>query len=214
MPASIKCVLTAILAMAMAAHSSLASPAGMYKQDAAGSRPDTREVPSGIQYGGCYTIQNSKGETLGHQPSDWNYLAFGPSTKPVHFRVCQSVGQCLAPNTYYQKLMNRARFWLFDVEGNAYTPKGALVAANSPKFGYGGNLYAAAGEYQYYVNFWGENDCADPDNRLLGQCAVKLRIDNLWYDKGLVVQGPYLKSTASKDSFVVVTFREDKCPSE
>ncbi|KJK83595.1 hypothetical protein H634G_01724 [Metarhizium anisopliae BRIP 53293] len=86
--------------------------------------------------------------------------------------------------------------------------------AYSPPFGSNRNLYPAGGDYRYYVDFWGENDCSRPDARPLGQCPVKLRIDNLRDDKGLVVQDGYLKAAASGDDVFVVTFEDAKCPDE
>ncbi|KAM4063782.1 hypothetical protein HRG_006894 [Hirsutella rhossiliensis] len=165
-----------------------------------------------LRYGHCYTINTTDGQVLGHQPSDWNYLRFGTDTKPAHFKVCQSIGQCTAPNTDYQILPNRSRFWLFDVEGNAYSPNGDFVAANSPPFGANRNLYPAGGAYRYYVNFWGDNDCSNADFRFLGKCSVKLRVDNLRDDQGLTMTDRYLTSAVSKDQYVTVTFHEAECP--
>lgn len=99
-------------------------------------------------------------------------------------------------------------------EQRYYSPRGDFVAANSPPFGSNRNLYPAGGDYRYYVDFWGENDCSRPDARPLGQCPVKLSIDNLRDDKGLVVQDGYLKAAASGDDVVVVTFEDATCPDE
>ncbi|KAH0600419.1 hypothetical protein MHUMG1_01415 [Metarhizium humberi] len=214
MPTHLKRILTAVLAITLAVQSSLASPPILHRQDNTASNPSPRGQGPEIQFGHCYTIKDKNGEPLGHQPSAWNYLRFGAGTKPARFKVCQNLGQCKSPNTDYQVLLNRARFWLFDVEGNYYSPRGDFVAANSPPFGSNRNLYPAGGDYRYYVDFWGENDCSRPDARPLGQCPVKLRIDNLRDDKGLVIQDGYLKAAASGDDVVVVTFEDAKCPDE
>ncbi|KAM4054802.1 hypothetical protein HRG_005624 [Hirsutella rhossiliensis] len=165
-----------------------------------------------LRYGHCYSIQTTSGQVLGHQPSAWNYLRFGTGTKTAHFKVCQNVGHCTAPNTHHQTLPNRSRFWLFDVGGNRYSPNGHLVAANSPPFGSNRNTYPAGGAYRYYINFWGDNDCADSDTRLLGRCPIKLRVDNLRDDQGLTIVDRYLRTAPSKDKYITVTFHEARCP--
>ncbi|KAF4446710.1 hypothetical protein F53441_9643 [Fusarium austroafricanum] len=212
MLANVKNAAAAYLALSLAAQPSMASPLNAEHQE----HRLGQKATDYIQYGRCYTIKNGDGEELGHLKStpSWNYLGFGSNAKTAHFKVCQSLGHCYDPNRSQstQVLWNQARFWLFDVEGNAYSPKGEFIAANSPPFGSNRNLYPGGAGYKYFVNFWGENDGDYPDSHALGPDKVKLRVDNLRDDKGLVITNKNLKCTP-KDDFVMVSFHEVKCSS-
>ncbi|RDA89028.1 hypothetical protein CP532_0640 [Ophiocordyceps camponoti-leonardi (nom. inval.)] len=178
---------------------------------------DAHAMTTTLRYGHCYIIKNSNGEQLGHQPVAWGYLRFGDGNKKTTFRVCQSVGQCRLPHTspYRQILWNPSRFWLFDVEGNDYSPQGSIVAANAQPFSSGGLLYPSASTARYYVNFWAENDRCGADERYLGNCPLKLRVDNLRDDQGLTVgTDKFLRVTKSGDNYVNVTFHERECPED
>ncbi|PFH62159.1 hypothetical protein XA68_14828 [Ophiocordyceps unilateralis] len=208
---SIKDSLTAFVALlGLSQHAS----ASHQPQDVA--MPDDVEASTtSLRYGHCYIIKNSNAEELGHQPGAWGYLRFGAGNKRTTFRVCESLGRCTLPqpSPYRQILWNPARFWLFDVEGNDHSKNGAFVAANSQPFGSGGQTYAAGTTYRYYLNFVGENNHCDADRRYLGNCGVKLRVDNLRDDKGLAIgSDKLLRVTASASSYINVTFHERECP--
>ncbi|RDA91366.1 hypothetical protein CP533_0003 [Ophiocordyceps camponoti-saundersi (nom. inval.)] len=176
---------------------------------------DVEASTTSLRYGHCYIIKNSKGEELGNQPVPWGYLRFGSGNKKTTFRVCESLGQCTPshPSPYRRILRNPARFWLFNIEGNDYSKDGEFVAANSQPFSSGGLTYPGGTSYRYYINFWGENDYCDADRRYLGNCAVRLRPDNLRDDKGLSIgTDHFLRVVASGDSYVNVTFHERECP--
>ncbi|RCI10889.1 hypothetical protein L249_5201 [Ophiocordyceps polyrhachis-furcata BCC 54312] len=176
---------------------------------------DVEASTTSLRYGHCYTINNAKREELGHQPGAWGYLRFGTGNKRTTFRVCESLGRCKPshPSPYREILRSPARFWLFDIEGNEYSKDGAFVAADSQPFSSSGLTYPAGTSYRYYINFWGENDDCDTDRRYLGNCGVKLRVDNLRDDKGLAIGNDYyLRVVASADSYVNVTFHERECP--
>lgn len=210
-----KSALTAYLALTIAVQPSIAS---------FGAHPDTAQVlnqdvlersksSDAIKYGQCYKIKNKDGEDLGHLPAfpNWNYLGFGSNVKAAHFKVCQNLGRCKDPNRDSQELYTGARFWLFDVEGNTYSPRGDFIAANSPPFGSNKNMYPGGLGYRYYVNFWVDNDCNDSENQVSRRCNVKLHIDNLRDDKGLAIQGNALKTTTD-DKSIIVSFQQVDCP--
>lgn len=213
---NIKETFAAVLALTAAVHPSSASPSA--KRNANSVLPDQNvmaipQSSDAIQYGHCYKIKNQDNEDLGHLPAypSWNYLGFGSNVKAAHFKVCQNLGKCHDPNRGSQDLWNKARFWLFDVDGNAFSPRGEFVAANSPPFGGNKNMYPGGGAYRYYVNFWVDNDCADRDQNAAGRCKVRLHIDNLRDDKGLQIVGGQFKVT-TKDESIVVSFQEVDCP--
>ncbi|WXC61652.1 hypothetical protein SNK03_007526 [Fusarium graminearum] len=137
--------------------------------------------------------------------------SFGSNVKAAHFKVCQNLGHCKDPNRSGQELYTGARFWLFNVDGNAYSPRGEFVAANSLPFGSNKNMYPGGLGYRYYVNFWVDNDCSDSDNHATRRCNVKLHIDNLRDDKGLTIEGNALKVT-TKDDSIIVSFQQVTCP--
>ncbi|CAF3479557.1 unnamed protein product [Fusarium graminearum] len=210
-----KRVVTAYLALTVTIQPSVAAP---------GAHPDTAQVLSqdalersqasdSIKYGQCYKIKNKDGQDLGHLTAvpDWNYLGFGSNVKAAHFKVCQNLGHCKDPNRSGQELYTGARFWLFDVDGNAYSPRGEFVAANSLTFGSNKNMYPGGLGYRYYVNFWVDNDCSDSDNHATRRFNVKLHIDNLRVDKGLTIEGNALKVT-TKDDSIIVSFQQVTCP--
>ncbi|KAL4888283.1 hypothetical protein BDV59DRAFT_206267 [Aspergillus ambiguus] len=166
------------------------------------------DLAHGVFYGGCYTITNQAGEKLGHMKnSPWAYLEFGE--RATTFRICDNLGDCTIEHKEDQQLRDRARFWLFDTEGNDYEKDGSFIAANSAPFGSNLAMYPAAGAYKYYVNFWAENINKDPN---LGPSPVKLHIDNLRDQKGTKTQTNKQFTVSQTDDTVIVTFDEVKCP--
>ncbi|PHH88905.1 hypothetical protein CDD83_6900 [Cordyceps sp. RAO-2017] len=191
-----------------------ASPTGDAKDQEVMLPDDAHATSTTLRYGHCYTIKNHLGEELGHQPVAWGYLRFGSGNKRTTFRVCQSIGQCTMPHNspYRQILWNRSRFWLYDIEGNDYSPQGSIVAANAQPFSSGGLMYPSASTARYFVNFWGESTECSADARYLGNCPIKLRVDNLRDDKGLSIGTDKFLRVTTADNYINVTFTERECP--
>lgn len=191
-------VLKALLAGSMAVS-------GVYATD---NDFQEKTVNSGLAYGRCYKITNQNGEVLGHQSGAWHFLQFAQNDQAI-FKLCQNLGECTIPNSSYQNLQDHARFWLFDTKGNSFSKDGSFVAANSPPFGGNRRTYPAGGNYKYYVNFWGENQCG---SNWLGTCPVKLHVDNLRDDKGLTVTSIKELHVSGAGDTVTVNFAEVSCP--
>ncbi|PHH67901.1 hypothetical protein CDD80_419 [Ophiocordyceps camponoti-rufipedis] len=59
------------------------------------------------------------------------------------------------------------------------------------------------------------NERCGADERYLGNCPVRLRVDNLRDDKGLTMgTDKYIRVAASPDSYLNVTFHERECPED